>query len=95
LFEVTELTWQTLAINLIDFLNAYGLRSNIIAYLKDEGSNLNILTSALKSIVEYDFKFGRKFLGKLFWSCSLRSMPYATIDEKVCKNLKYVSIKFA
>jgi hypothetical protein len=32
----------------------YGLRNKIIAYLKDEGSNLNIMGITLKSIVEYE-----------------------------------------
>jgi hypothetical protein len=52
LFEVVETTWQALARNLIKLLNAYGLKNKIIAYVKDEGSNLNTLTNALKSIVK-------------------------------------------
>ncbi len=38
--------------NLIDLLDANGLRNKIITYVKDEGSNLNTLTNALKSIVK-------------------------------------------
>ncbi len=38
--------------NLIDLLDAYGFRNKIITYMKDEGSNLNTLTNALKSIVK-------------------------------------------
>ncbi len=34
------------------FGHAYGLRNKIIAYVKDESSNLNTLTSALKSIIK-------------------------------------------
>ncbi len=30
----------------------YGLRNKIIAYVNDEGSNLNIMTNTLKSIVK-------------------------------------------
>jgi hypothetical protein len=38
--------------NLIELLGAYGLKNKIIAYMKDEGSNLNTLTNVLKSIVK-------------------------------------------
>ncbi len=41
-----------LARNLIELLDAYGLRNKIIAYVKDEGSNLNTLNNVLKSIVK-------------------------------------------
>ncbi len=52
LFEATKTIGQTLIKNLIKLLDAYGLRNKIIAYVKDEGSNLNTLTNALKSIVK-------------------------------------------
>ncbi len=38
--------------NLTIFFDQYGLRNKIIAYVKDEGSNLNTMTIALKSIVK-------------------------------------------
>jgi hypothetical protein len=40
-------------INLIDLLNAYGLRNKIITYVKNESSNLSTTTNALKLIVKY------------------------------------------
>jgi hypothetical protein len=51
LFEAIKIIGQVLARNLIDLLDVYGLRNKIIAYVKDEGSNLNTLTSALKFVV--------------------------------------------
>jgi hypothetical protein len=33
-------------------MDAYGLRNKIITYVKDEGLNLNTLTSALKLVVK-------------------------------------------
>jgi len=39
--------------NLIDLLNAYGLRYKIITYVKNESSNLSTITNALKLIVKY------------------------------------------
>ncbi len=41
MFEVAETTRQALVKNLIELLDAYGLINKIIAYVKDEGSNLN------------------------------------------------------
>jgi hypothetical protein len=41
-----------LARNFIDLLDAYGLKNKIITYVKDEGSNLNALTNALKFVVK-------------------------------------------
>jgi hypothetical protein len=40
--------------NFIDLMDAYGLRNKIIAYVKNEGSNLNTLISALKFVVKCD-----------------------------------------
>jgi hypothetical protein len=37
-----------LAKNLIELLDTYGLRKNILAYVKDEGSNFNNMTIAFK-----------------------------------------------
>jgi len=42
------MTRQTLANNLIKLLDQYGLRNKIIAYVKDEGSNLNTMTIVMK-----------------------------------------------
>jgi len=53
LFEDAETTRQALVRNLIDLLDAYGLRNKIITYVKDKSLNLNTLTSALKYVVKY------------------------------------------
>jgi hypothetical protein len=52
LFEVVETIRQMLTKNLIELLDAYGLKNKIITYVKDEGSNLNTLTNALNFIVK-------------------------------------------
>jgi len=49
LFETTKITRQTLINNLTKLFDQYGLRNKIIAYVKDDGSNLNTMTIALKS----------------------------------------------
>jgi hypothetical protein len=41
--------------SLTDLLNKYWLRKIIIVYVKDERSNLNAMTSALKSITSCEY----------------------------------------
>jgi len=52
LFEDFETITQALTKKLIDLLDEYDLRNNIITYVKPEGSNLNTMTSALKFVVK-------------------------------------------
>ncbi len=76
---------------LIELLDAYGLRNNIIAYVTDEGSNLNTLTNALKSFVKCEILgLEESFQGTYFGHVFSKACQYATIDDKVCKNLKYL-----
>jgi hypothetical protein len=49
-FEAIETVGQTLV--LTKLFNQYGLRNKIIAYVKDEGSNLNTMIIAIKFIVK-------------------------------------------
>ncbi len=51
LFETFQTSGPTLARSLQDLLKQYGLTKNIIAYVKDEGANLNTMTITLKSII--------------------------------------------
>jgi len=50
---MTKTIGQTLVRNLTKLLDKYGLRKNIITYVKYEGSNLNVMTIVLKVIVNY------------------------------------------
>jgi hypothetical protein len=52
LFEATKIVGQTLLNNFTKLFGQYGLKNKIIAYVKDEGSNLNTMIIALKSIVK-------------------------------------------
>jgi hypothetical protein len=54
LFEAIETIGQALVRSLIELLDKYDLRKTIIAYVKDEGSNLNAMTIALKVVVNYE-----------------------------------------
>ncbi len=51
LFKETKITWQALANKLTKLFDQYGLKKIIIAHVKDDGSILYIMITALKSIV--------------------------------------------
>jgi len=51
LFEAREIIGQVLAKSLTDVLDKYGLKKKNLTYVKDEGSNFNAMTSALKFIM--------------------------------------------
>ncbi len=68
----------------------------LLVYVKDEGSNLKTINAALKLIVSYDvLGLKESFKGTCFGHVFSKACQYATIDEKVCKDLQYVSIKVA
>jgi hypothetical protein len=61
LFEVINIKGQTLGKNLTKLLDIYELKK-IVAYVKDEGYNLNIMSTALKLIINCDvLGLGKKF----------------------------------
>jgi hypothetical protein len=77
-------------------LHKYGLKEKIIVYVKDEGYNINVMVGALKSIVNYEsFGLEESFYGTCSAHVFSKACQYGTAKEKVCKNFKYVSIKFA
>ncbi len=51
LFETIETISQALTKNLRKLLDSYRLSKKIITYVKDEGTNLNSMTTNLKSVV--------------------------------------------
>jgi len=95
LFEVIKIIRQVLARNLVNILNAYGLKNKIIAYVKDKGLNLNSLANPLKFVVKCEtLGLEKSIQGTCFGHAFSRACQYATTNDKVCKNLKYVFIKY-
>jgi hypothetical protein len=95
LFKTTKTTNQTLANNLTSLLDQYGLRRKIIVYFKKERSNLNAMIITLKSIMKceafgLDGSFQRTCFCHFF---SSKACQHATINEKISRILKFVSIK--
>jgi hypothetical protein len=79
---------------LIKLLDNSALRRKIIAYVKDEGYNKNIMTTVLKSIVSCDMLgLEESFQSIYFVHAFSKACQYVTIEGKVCKDLQYVSIK--
>ncbi len=77
-------------------MDSYALRKKNIVYVKDEGSNLNTMTTTLKSIVSCDMLgLEEIFQSTCFGHAFSKACQYVTTKEKVCKDLQYVSIKFA
>jgi hypothetical protein len=83
-----------LAKKLIELLDSYALRRKIITYVKNEGFNMNTMTTTLKSIISCDMLgLEESFQGIYFGHASSKACQYATTKEKVCKDLRYVLIK--
>jgi hypothetical protein len=72
------------------------LKGKNIVYVKDEGSNLNAMSGALKFVVNCEsFGIEESFQGTCFRHVFSKACQYGTTKEKVYRNLKYVSVKFA
>ncbi len=79
-------------------MHKYGLKKKILAHVKDEGSNLNAMTTILKFFMSCEcLDLEERFQGSCVGHIFPKSCQYLTTNEKVCLNLKYVyfnSIKF-
>ncbi len=75
-------------------LNSFGLLDKVIAYVKDKGSNLNILTNALTSVVYYSpLQLACPFVGLCFGHAMFKATQYATNDTKMCVGFSKVNLK--
>jgi hypothetical protein len=62
--------------------------------VKDERSNLNIMTIVLKAVVSHDILgLEESYQGTCSGHAFSKACQYVTTNEKVCKNLTYVLIK--
>ncbi len=72
------------------------MKKKIIVYVKDERSNLNIMTIVLKFIVSWGvLGLDEKFQSTCFDHVFPKVCQYATTNKKVYKKFKFTSIKFA
>jgi hypothetical protein len=62
--------------------------------VKDEGVNLNAMTMVFKTVINCDILGVEESLnGTCFVHVFSKTCQYATTEEKVCKNQKFISIK--
>jgi hypothetical protein len=54
-FEATQVINRILTRHLIKLLNTYGWTKKFLFIVKDDGSNLNVITPTLKSIVSCEY----------------------------------------
>jgi hypothetical protein len=91
-FEASDTSGHALANHLLtNLLNTYDLRKNINAHVKNEGSNLNTRTIVFNYVVSCKvLSFIKSFQASYFNHAFFKACQYVSIDEKVCKGLKYV-----
>ncbi len=62
--------------------------------MKDERVNFDIMTMALRIVVNCDILgLEENFNGTCFGHIFSKTCQYAIIEENICKNLKFISIK--
>jgi len=65
-------------------------------YVEDEGSNINSMTLVWKLVVNYEaLGLEESYQRTCFGHAFSQACQYVIVDEKVCRNLKHVSFKFA
>ncbi len=92
-FEAFDTSRHALANDLLtNLLNKYDLKKNINVHVKNEGSNLNTLTIVFNYIVVSCNVLGfiESFQSSYFNHALFKACQYGSIDEKICKGLKYV-----
>lgn len=96
LFELHETSEQSMAIQLQSLLEKYGLLHQVIAFVKDEGSNLTIMATILQSIVDCGpLKLLRVYDATCFGHLMSKACQYVTNDDKIFSRLKSVNVKDA
>jgi len=94
LFEVHETIGLSMANQLCSLLEKYDLMHRMIAFVKDEGSNLMSMAIALHSIFYCrPLKLQWDYEGTCFGHIMSKACHYATNNEKVTIGQKHVSVK--
>jgi hypothetical protein len=72
--------------NLIELLDQYDLKKKIIAYVKDEGANLNVMTTTLKFVVNCEvLGMEESFQGTCFSHAFSKTYQYGIAKDFFCK----------
>jgi hypothetical protein len=96
IFEVHEIARAAMALQLKDLFTRFDLYAKVIAYMKDEGTNLNTFTNILISIVScVALMLPQPYANSYFGHVVSKCFEYAINDLKICVAMKEVSIKDA
>jgi hypothetical protein len=96
IFEAIKTTRQTLIVNLNNLLDYFGLRKKIITFVKDEGVNLNVMTSTPRFIMSCDIlRLEKSFNGSCFRDIFSKACQYGIIEEKVYKDMGFMQLSDA
>jgi len=94
IFEIRNTSSETMANQVKILLNSFGLFTKVIAYVKDERSNLNTLTSTLTFVFSYySFQLACPFVDSCFDHAMSKVAQYANDDINVCVGFSKVSLK--
>jgi hypothetical protein len=75
-------------------LNQYGLKRKVIAYVNNEGSNLNIMTIDLKFVMRCEIlSLDESYQSTYFSHVFCNACQYVIIDKKDYKNFRFVFVK--
>ncbi len=94
LFEAIKTIGQALAKKFDIIVGQVWFKEENIIYVKDEGFHFNEMISALKSIINCEYLgIKESFQGTCFVHAFSKAFQYGIVEEKICRYLKYVSIK--
>jgi hypothetical protein len=94
LFEMIDTCGITMAPKLQELLDMFIFTKKIIAYVKDEGSNLHTCANALNFVVSCNnLGLLEPFDGSCFVHALSKVCQYIITYDKVCTCLNYASIK--
>jgi hypothetical protein len=94
LFDAPTTSGIALAEIVKPLLEQFKLQTKVIAYVKDEGSNLKTLERALSANISCDvLGLQDPYAGVCFGHVMSKAAQYATTEDKVCMKMKEVSLK--
>ncbi len=83
LFDALNITGATLAEIVKPLLTQYQFTKKIVTYMKDEGSNLNILELTIFQVVNCEpWQLTSPYVGACFGHAMSKACQYAILDEK-------------
>ena len=95
LFEAHDTSGVALVELIKPLLDEFQLTKKIFAWVKHEGSNLTTLERALQLTVSCDvLDIKQPYIGACFGHVMSKAYQYATDDEKVCRDMTELSLRF-